>query len=827
MGESKYGDVHGTGGIRRRIEHYLAQHPAPRGHGPASKRPYLDSLGLIEKYSPSSPSIGAFSLSDSSLYTTNNTGEDHGSKSSRCASSILVVVDPYSPLVQPLSTWTPKSIMLETTSDARIDREDIPNAHNLPLSSPSSVTAVCYSGSQSVPGLSLLILNHAKKYPSPTASPEFLSFSSVPLPLMSSIKATFLKGLSAFAAMFPSISPSCQIKSSDAGHLCAPDYRFDVDPINSDGCYIRVEFENPLSQHFVEYYFPAPSQTNICDTHFQCGSLVTMDPVGYQTSSHELDKLSQFAIPGDEHNGALPMSPEDLKTMKVVDVPIIVPCKTKEHRSAPLPTTVDDIQEQPATDKGDIGLGPGLLKQNKIQEIGDRADHIQGHQSGPDQVRREPANRGIRKAVPRRRHLDTLATTGPDVINFPPPRQCRLKRRWPNRQKHPKFKSCLAASSHFCSPYSLRLPGQPMMSYSADNEEPGGFGDPFDFSLHLPGFGGFPNNSGLTHGDEIWSGQGPGLELQQRLEMNELLYDPVDSTEPAPNMLAHQPQYYDEGNLPVQQPFRAPFPPVPLQVNLQPDARGSGWSAIEPAITIAAPQVWYYDESGSVSQPLSNTSLPVNSQLDTRGPEWYDGSETGFFDDCNFASGTSRGLPSGTRLQPNSTGHSIVVPTSVAFNVNFEALSTAVDLDFPTAPPLTPRASQGLAVHTIGHQPQAQSSLSTTQITAERDILNGVQIGATSRESASRANNGASTSSHIGPTGAKLNRNIYACEIKGCGRKFPQKERLNNHTQREHLHQPNLYICTFLDCGISLASQDNLNRHRKTVHNVNRHRKTV
>ncbi|EUC60485.1 hypothetical protein RSOL_348330, partial [Rhizoctonia solani AG-3 Rhs1AP] len=395
------------------------------------------------------------------------------------------------------------------------------------------------------------------------------------------------------------------IKSSDAGHLCAPDYRFDVDPINSDGCYIRVEFENPLSQHkpldFVEYYFPAPSQTNICDTHFQCGSLVTMDPVGYH---HELDKLSQFAIPGDEHNGALPMSPEDLKTMKVVDVPIIVPCKTKEHRSAPLPTTVDDIQEQPATDKGDIGLGPGLLKQNKIQEIGDRADHIQGHQSGPDQVRREPANRGIRKA--------------------------------------------------------LRLPGQPMMSYSADNEEPGGFGDPFDFSLHLPGFGGFPNNSGLTHGDEIWSGQGPGLELQQRLEMNELLYDPVDSTEPAPNMLAHQPQYYDEGNLPVQQPFRAPFPPVPLQVNLQPDARGSGWSAIEPAITIAAPQVWYYDESGSVSQPLSNTSLPVNSQLDTRGPEWYDGSETGFFDDCNFASGTSRGLPSGTRLQPNSTGHSIV-----------------------------------------------------------------------------------------------------------------------------------------------------------------------
>lgn len=364
MGESKR-DVHGTGGIRRRIEHYLAQHPDPHGRG-------------------------------------HNTGEDHDFKS-RCASSTPVVVEPYAPLIQPLSTWTPKSIMLEPTSDARIDRENIPNAHDLTLSSPSSVMAVGYSGSQSVPGLSLLILNHATKLPSPTASPEFLSFSPVPLPLtssvkseeacslgkthrlahdsltqehevMSSIKVTFLKGLSAFVAMFPSISPSCQIKSSDAGHLCAPDYRFDVDPINSDGCYIRVEFENPLSQHkpldFVEYYFPAPSQTNICDAHFQCGSLVTIDPVGYQTSSHELDKLSQFAIPGDEHNGALPMSPEDLKTMKVVDAPIIVPCKTEEHRSAPLPTTVDDIQEQPATDKGEIGLGPGLPKQNKIQEIG-------------------------------------------------------------------------------------------------------------------------------------------------------------------------------------------------------------------------------------------------------------------------------------------------------------------------------------------------------------------------------------------------------------------------------------------------------------------------
>ncbi|CAE6460455.1 unnamed protein product [Rhizoctonia solani] len=627
--ESKRGGAHGIGGIVRRIEHLLAEHPAPHGRGLAPKRPYLDPLGLIEKHSPRTLSIGKFSSPDSSLRTTNNTGDDLDSKSGLCAAITPVLVDPCSPLSQPCCSLGSTLIKVETTSDTWIDREDMPNAQNLALSCPSSVTVVDYSGSQSVPDLSSLISNHPKELPSP-ASLESLALLLVSLPHMSSgyevmlsIKATFLQGLSALAAMFPSISPSHRIKTPNIGHLCAPDYRLDVEPINSDGYCIRVKFKNPLSQHkpldFVEYHFPAPKQTNIYDAHFQCGSLVAIDPVGYH---HKLDKYSQFTIPGDEHKGALLMSPAEPKTIKVVDAPILVPCKIEAYPSVPLPTTVDDLQGQPATDKGEIGeLGSGPLKQNKIfnlQDIVDRANHIQGHQSGSDQVMRKPANGDIREA----RHPDTLATAHPDVMNLPPPRQCRLERRWSNRRKRPKFNSCLAAPSYFCSSYRIHLSGQPIKSYSAGDGEPGGFGDLFDFSLYHSVFGGFPNDSGLTNGGEIWSGQGPGSELQQGLEMSDqLLYDPLDSTEPAPNILAPQPQYYDEGNLPVQEPFHVPSPPVPLPVNLQPNAHGSGWSAIEPAPNIAAPQVRSRDESGSATRPPSNTPLPINSQLDTRGPE--------------------------------------------------------------------------------------------------------------------------------------------------------------------------------------------------------------
>ncbi|KAG8733063.1 hypothetical protein FRC11_008944, partial [Ceratobasidium sp. 423] len=38
-----------------RIKHHLAEHPVPRGRGPAPKRPHLDFHDLIEKYSPHIP----------------------------------------------------------------------------------------------------------------------------------------------------------------------------------------------------------------------------------------------------------------------------------------------------------------------------------------------------------------------------------------------------------------------------------------------------------------------------------------------------------------------------------------------------------------------------------------------------------------------------------------------------------------------------------------------------------------------------------------------------------------------------------------------------
>ncbi|KAJ1308733.1 hypothetical protein OPQ81_004424 [Rhizoctonia solani] len=43
-----------------RIKHYLAEHPVPRGRGPVPKRPHLNFLDLIEKYSPRIPTADEY-----------------------------------------------------------------------------------------------------------------------------------------------------------------------------------------------------------------------------------------------------------------------------------------------------------------------------------------------------------------------------------------------------------------------------------------------------------------------------------------------------------------------------------------------------------------------------------------------------------------------------------------------------------------------------------------------------------------------------------------------------------------------------------------------
>ncbi|CAE6535144.1 unnamed protein product [Rhizoctonia solani] len=740
--------------VMHRIKHYLTEQPVPCGDCQAPKRPDLGFLGLIEKYSSRIPSVGKFNQPESSSCTTNYTRRCLPAQSSCYGSPTTpVVVDPYSPSVQPLSTPTPKSTITEMALDSRIDPEgmlfdsvlypltSIPSAA---LPRPSPITNPGRNGLYSVLSSATsgsLPSNDASESPSlvtSTESPPPLSIAPLPnksplnseegylldethrlaydslihgheaTPTQSSAKAAFLQGLSALAEMLPSVSPRPhlrRIKLTDAGYLCAPDREHwtGLDPIDFDGSWIGVEgLNNPLFKGFVGYHFLSPSRANIVGTLFHYGSLVIIDLAGY---NHELCKCSRLAILRDEHNDALPMLPERPETVKVVDAPIIAPYKIEEDLAAPLPTTIDDLRGHPTIDDEEIvELHLGPPGQNKIfgsRGIGNRVEHIHEHSPGPGQVGC-PSSKGIRKE----RHPGTSAIARRDLMRLPSPRRCR----WLNGRKRPKCQSCLAPSSHFRPPYRIYLPElQPVKGYSAGNGEPSGSGDLLDLSSYLSGFGDFLNISGSTNEGVTWSGPGPGSELQQGLEMSdESLQFLLNSIEPAPNLIAPQPQYYDADNPPVQQPLHVTPPPVPLSVSPQLNTPGPEWAAIEPAPNVAVPQPQYRDGSGPAMQQPYNTPplapLPVNPQPDTHGPE------------CR----TSAGPPNESRLQPGSTGSSMVaplVPTTVVPNADVQSFPTAADLDRPIAPPFTPHALQVLAVR--------QPSPSTTQMIAPRDMSNG------------------------------------------------------------------------------------------------------
>ncbi|CAE6401383.1 unnamed protein product [Rhizoctonia solani] len=833
-----------------RIKHHLTEYPVPRGRGPTPKRPHLDFYDLIEKYSPRTPGAGESSKPDS-LPTT------------------LVLADSCRALP---SIRTTENKTIETVLDDGIDWEGAVPCP--PISSPESPTSQAWSRPSLVTNASHSNLqyipsstNHKSPPLNDAGKPSSLAACSEPPPLSLTplsnklavmpkedyssnetyrlahdrdpsegcratstqllSKVNFFKGLLALSKMLPSVSPRPYlrwVKSSDVGQLY-------------DGYWIRVEgLNNPLFKDFVGHHFLSPFRANILSVLFQRSSRC-------RHKFHMVHKHSRLAILGDEQNGVPPMSLES-EIIRVVDAPIVILCKIKAYPSAPLPVTVNDLQELSTADKGVItGLDPEPPAQYKrfcAWEIGGCVKYIQEHSPGPGRMEWGPLN----KCTIKERHSGLSATVRLDVRGLLCPRQYHPKHRRPTRMKRPEFKSYPIAPPHFQSSHGIQLTGlQSVKGHSANffGELSSGNVDLLDFSFCLPTFDSFLNGSGSTNGDEIESGQGPGSELLQGLGMDRELLRFIDSTEPGLNIFAPQLQYHEGADLPVQQPPHAPVPPVPLSVNPQFDVRGSEENTTVPALETPAPWSHHGGASNSAVQP-SNAPLPENSQCDTHGPDWYDGFATGclvtrgsggpinrpqpcttewnkgFFYGFMLASRTL-GQPSGSQPQPNLNGCSTAAaPTpTVVPNADVESSRTTTGLDYPTAPSPTRPTLQSSIAHAVDDQPQAQPGPSNTQTIARRDTSDGVQIttASTSQELASRVGD-ASTSSHIGPIRTGSNRNIYRCDT--CKKGFPQRQRLDNHVKRDHLGQPNSYTCNFPGCDKSFASEDGLRRHHKKVH---------
>ncbi|CAE6487272.1 unnamed protein product [Rhizoctonia solani] len=353
---------------------------------------------------------------------------------------------------------------------------------------------------------------------------------------------------------------------------------------------------------------------------------------------------------------------------------------------------------------GSPGLEPPKHKMFEPWEVGDCIKRTHGFLSGAaSQAGRGLANGGNRKGW---RCLDIPITTRQNAVGSPPFRKWHLILRRPSRAKRPKCTSC--PDPYFRPLYRRVVTGpQSVKRFSAGFDwEPGGFGGDFN-PLEFSALSGFPHNLGLVDGDAAWSGQGPGSELLQGLEMNDSFQFLLDMPGPAPNMLASQPQYHDRGDSAVQQPTNTVPTPVPLSANPQSNP-SEAWNAGFVAGWFSARGL-----EGSLSRPQEYI------------PEW----NAGFVDGCTRASRTMAGpSPSTPQPQPNPTGALTqgAPPTLTnAVNNGTQPLSMTSGLDHLTAPPFPLQTSQGSAVQVLDRQSRGRSGPTIIPAVVRNAVPNG------------------------------------------------------------------------------------------------------